>query len=59
MGFGGKQGNGNQFISWIHEKDFARAIDFIIEKEITGKVNLVSCFVRVLKKKSKKSREAL
>lgn len=42
LGFGGKQGKGNQFISWIHEKDFARAIDFIIEKEITGVINVVS-----------------
>lgn len=42
FGLGGKQGNGNQFISWIHEKDFARAIEFIIEKEITGIVNLIS-----------------
>ena len=42
FGLGGKQGNGNQFISWIHEKDFARAIEFIIEKEMVGVVNLVS-----------------
>lgn len=42
LGFGGKQGKGNQFISWIHEKDFARAVDFIIEKEMTGVVNVVS-----------------
>jgi uncharacterized protein len=42
FGFGGKQGKGNQFISWIHETDFARAIDFVIEKEITGVVNIVS-----------------
>lgn len=42
FGLGGKQGKGNQFISWIHEKDFARAIDFIIEKEMTGVVNIVS-----------------
>lgn len=42
FGFGGKQGKGNQFVSWIHEEDFARAIDFIIEKEMTGKVNVVS-----------------
>jgi len=41
-GFGGKQGKGNQFISWIHEEDFANAIDFIIQKEITGVVNVVS-----------------
>ncbi|PKB17342.1 TIGR01777 family oxidoreductase [Flavobacterium sp. 5] len=42
FGFGGKQGKGNQFVSWIHEVDFARAIDFIIEKQMTGVVNLVS-----------------
>ncbi|MEN2400218.1 TIGR01777 family oxidoreductase [Flavobacterium sp. MC2016-06] len=42
LGLGGKQGKGNQLVSWIHETDFARAIDFILEKEMTGKVNLVS-----------------
>lgn len=42
FGLGGKQGKGNQFISWIHEKDFARAIEFIIEKEMTGIINVVS-----------------
>jgi uncharacterized protein (TIGR01777 family) len=42
IGFGGKQGKGNQFISWIHEDDFVRAIDFILEKEITGVINIVS-----------------
>ena len=41
-GFGGKQGKGNQFVSWIHEEDFAQAIDFVIEKELTGKINIVS-----------------
>lgn len=41
-GFGGKQGKGNQFVSWIHEDDFANAVDFIIEKEITGVINVVS-----------------
>ena len=42
IGFGGKQGNGNQFVSWIHEEDFARAIEFIIRHEIVGKMNVVS-----------------
>ena len=42
IGFGGKQGKGNQFVSWIHENDFANAIDFIIQKEITGIINIVS-----------------
>ena len=42
LGFGGKNGNGKQFISWIHEKDFARAVEFIIEKELSGSINVVS-----------------
>ncbi|MFC4817493.1 TIGR01777 family oxidoreductase [Flavobacterium sp. GCM10023249] len=57
MGFGGKQGSGNQFISWIHEKDFARALAFIIEKQITGVINIVATnpakntdFMRTLRK---------
>ncbi|RZJ64247.1 MAG: TIGR01777 family protein [Flavobacterium sp.] len=41
-GFGGRQGNGRQFVSWIHEKDFARSVEFIIENQIEGHVNLVS-----------------
>jgi uncharacterized protein (TIGR01777 family) len=41
-GLGGKQGKGNQYISWIHENDFARAIEFVIQKEMTGVVNIVS-----------------
>lgn len=57
VGFGGKQGKGNQFISWIHEKDFARAVAFIIEKELIGVVNIVSpkpiqnaSFMKILRK---------
>jgi uncharacterized protein (TIGR01777 family) len=42
LGFGGKQGDGRQFVSWIHERDFARAVDFIIGKEMTGVVNVVA-----------------
>lgn len=42
LGFGGKVGNGNQFVSWIHELDFAKAIDFIIDKKLTGNINVVS-----------------
>lgn len=39
FGFGGKQGSGNQFISFITEEDFVKAIDFLIDKE-TGVYNL-------------------
>lgn len=42
-GFGGPQGSGDQFVSWIHEADFCRAIDFLIEREdFTGVVNVAS-----------------
>jgi len=42
FGLGGKQGNGNQFISWIHEEDFARAVEFVIDEKLTGNINIVS-----------------
>jgi len=42
LGFGGRQGSGNQFVSWIHEQDFARAVEFIINTKMEGAVNVVS-----------------
>lgn len=43
MGLGGTQGNGRQFVSWIHATDFARAVAFLIEhEEIDGPVNLAA-----------------
>lgn len=43
LGLGGRQGKGNQFFSWIHEDDFARAIQFIIEHDnLKGPVNMAA-----------------
>ncbi|MCW4470682.1 TIGR01777 family oxidoreductase [Flavobacterium sp. MFBS3-15] len=42
FGLGGRQGSGRQFVSWIHEKDFARAVEFIIERRMEGPINVVS-----------------
>ncbi|MGJ8666846.1 MAG: TIGR01777 family oxidoreductase [Patiriisocius sp.] len=43
IGMGGKQGPGNQKVSFIHEVDFARSIEFIIANEIIeGVINIVS-----------------
>jgi len=43
FGLGGTQGNGRQFVSWIHEADFARALEFLIDhEEIAGPVNLAA-----------------
>jgi uncharacterized protein len=42
-GLGGQQGDGRQFVSWIHDEDFARAIEFVIEhEEFSGVVNIAS-----------------
>jgi uncharacterized protein len=42
-GLGGWQGNGTQYVSWIHETDFVRAIDFLIAREeLSGIVNVAS-----------------
>jgi uncharacterized protein (TIGR01777 family) len=43
LGLGGTQGNGRQYVSWMHEADYARAIEFLIEhEEFEGAVNLAS-----------------
>ena len=42
-GLGGTQGNGRQWVSWIHEDDFARAVEFLIAREdMDGPVNIAS-----------------
>jgi uncharacterized protein (TIGR01777 family) len=42
-GLGGRQGTGTQFVSWIHEADFVRAVDLLIaSEEFDGIVNLAS-----------------
>lgn len=40
---GGSIAGGNQFVSWIHEKDFVNAIEFLIERDdLDGPINLAS-----------------
>lgn len=42
-GLGGKSGDGKQFVSWIHEEDFVRAIYWLIEhKDVDGPVILAA-----------------
>jgi uncharacterized protein (TIGR01777 family) len=42
-GLGGSQGPGTQYISWIHDADFVRAVDWLIAREgFEGVVNLAS-----------------
>jgi uncharacterized protein (TIGR01777 family) len=43
LGLGGKQGNGRQFVSWIHERDFVRAVEFLIRHDgLDGPVNIAA-----------------
>lgn len=42
-GLGGKAGSGRQFVSWIHERDFVRAVEFLIARDdMDGPVNICS-----------------
>jgi uncharacterized protein len=58
FGLGGTNGNGQQFISWMHEHDFTQAITFLLEhRELSGAINLASPnplpnaeFMRILRK---------
>lgn len=42
-GLGGRMGDGRQFVSWIHEEDFCRAVEWLIcESTICGVVNVTA-----------------
>lgn len=42
-GLGGTLGGGRQYVSWIHERDFGRAVEFLMKRDdISGPVNLSS-----------------
>ncbi|HYG77542.1 MAG TPA: TIGR01777 family oxidoreductase [Planctomycetota bacterium] len=44
-GLGGPIAGGAQFMSWIHERDFASAIEFLISREdMSGSINLAAPF---------------
>lgn len=42
-GLGGTSGDGRQFVSWIHDQDFVRAVQWLIDRaDISGIVNLAA-----------------
>ena len=42
-GLGGTSGDGRQYVSWLHERDFIRSVNWLIEhEELSGAVNLAS-----------------
>ncbi len=58
FGVGGTVAGGNQYISWVHESDFVRAVEYLIANdELSGAVNIAAPkplpqkeFMRVLRK---------
>ena len=57
LGLGGPVAGGRQYVSWIHERDFVRAVEFLAKREdFTGPVNLAApgplpqrSFMRILR----------
>ena len=43
LGLGGAAGSGEQFVSWVHESDFLRAVEFLAaSEEMDGAVNIAA-----------------
>jgi uncharacterized protein len=43
LGLGGKMDDGRQMVSWIHEKDFCRAVEWLITREeFSGAINVAA-----------------
>ncbi|HWW01637.1 MAG TPA: TIGR01777 family oxidoreductase [Candidatus Acidoferrum sp.] len=43
FGLGGRMGSGRQFVSWIHETDFCRAVEWLLRHDkLEGPVNLAA-----------------
>lgn len=42
-GLGGSNGGGRQYVSWIHDRDFVRAVEFLLERDdLEGAINICS-----------------
>ena len=39
---GGWVGDGRQFVSWIHDRDYIAAVEFLIDRDLSGPVNLAA-----------------
>jgi NAD dependent epimerase/dehydratase family enzyme len=43
LGLGGPVAGGAQYVSWIHDRDFVRAVQYLIERDsLSGAVNLAA-----------------
>lgn len=58
LGLGGPVAGGAQYVSWIHDRDFVRAVEFLVDRDdLAGPVNLAApdplpqrAFMRALRK---------
>jgi len=41
-GLGGRAGDGRQFMSWIHYRDFVAAVGWLIDRDLEGVVNIAA-----------------
>lgn len=43
LGLGGPVAGGRQYVSWVHDRDFVRAVEFLVDRDdIEGPVNIAS-----------------
>lgn len=43
LGLGGKMGDGRQYVSWIHEQDFCRAVEWLMSRDaLSGAINIAA-----------------
>lgn len=43
LGLGGRMGSGRQFVSWLHQDDFCRAVEWLVaHDDVSGPVNLAA-----------------
>jgi len=42
LGLGGRAGDGRQYVSWVHDRDFVRAVYWLIEHDLSGPVNIAA-----------------
>ncbi|MFI9815844.1 epimerase [Saccharothrix variisporea] len=42
LGLGGPVAGGAQYVSWLHEEDFVRAVEFLLVNDLSGPVNLAA-----------------
>jgi uncharacterized protein len=43
LGLGGRAGSGKQYVSWVHDRDFVRSIEWLLARpDVEGPVNIAA-----------------